>query len=442
MRSGTTGALLVALGLFAWGGGDAGAPAARSRHVVFLRAPAAQPGALARLAGDRAAVQRRMMADAGRVQSRFLTTQAPGLMTRRVEANWLANALVLELTADEAATLGSHPDVRRVLPDARIDLDDPEAEAPGSLAEGDDSEATWGLHAIGVLPARARHQVDGSGVLVGIRDTGYEETHPALAGKLESFRDFIDGRVEAYDDNGHGTHCAGTIGGAPHESGMQIGVAPAVRFVAGKIFNRSGFTQVSVILAGMQWVADPDGTPGTGDEPRLVSNSWGGPPGRDIFHEAVLGWERLGVLPVFAAGNAGPRPGSVGVPGGYPEAFAVGATTVETQVAPFSSRGPSRWKGQELIKPDVAAPGHLVTSAFPGGGYRALSGTSMATPHVAGVVALLLQKKPTLDASDLRYVLEETAVQHGPGEKNMDWGSGLIDVGAALDLVADPASGL
>lgn len=439
MRIGTTGALLVALGIFAWGGGEAEAPTARQRHLVFLRAPADQPAALAALAGDRAALQRRMMADAGRMQARFLTTQAPGLLARRGEANWLANALVLELTSDEAATLASHPDVRRVLPDARIQLDDPRAEPLGALAEGDDGEATWGLHAIRALSAREKHGVDGSGVLVGILDTGYEESHPALKGKLASFRDFINGRVEAYDDNGHGTHCAGTIGGAPHESGMQIGVAPGVRFAAGKIFNRSGFTQISVILAGMQWVVDPDGSPGTGDEPRLVSNSWGGPPGRDIFHEAVLGWERLGVLPVFAAGNAGPRPGSVGVPGGYPESFAVGATTVETQVAPFSSRGPSRWKGQELIKPDVAAPGHHVTSAFPGGGYRALSGTSMATPHVAGVVALLLQKKPDLDASDLRYVLEETAVQHGPGEKNMDWGSGLVDVEAALDVVTDPA---
>lgn len=440
MRVGTTGALLVALGVFAWGGGDVEAPAARQRHVVFLRGPADQSAALASLSGDRAAIQRRMMADAGRTQARFLTTQAPGLLTRRVEANWLANALVMELTASEADTLASHPDVRRVLPDARISLDDPRAEPPGALVQGDDGEATWGLHAIRALPARLAHQVDGTGVLVGILDTGFEESHPALAGKLASFRDFISGRVEAYDDNGHGTHCAGTIGGAPHESGMQIGVAPGVRFAAGKIFNRSGFTQISVILAGMQWVVDPDGSPGTGDEPRLVSNSWGGPPGRDIFHEAVLGWERLGVLPVFAAGNNGPRPGSVGVPGGYPEAFAVGATTVDTQVAPFSSRGPSHWQGAELVKPDVAAPGHQVTSAFPGGGYRALSGTSMATPHVAGVVALLLQKKPGLDAGDLRWVLEETAVQHGDGEKNMDWGSGLVDVQAALDLVSSPAS--
>jgi subtilisin family serine protease len=372
---------------------------------------------------------------ATRSQAGFLASLGVTLVGRDLRQLWLINALVLDASPEEVEELRAWPEVERVEEDEVVSLD-PVIGGTGSRiqAPGDTEQATWGLLAMRVLEAREKFLVDGSGVVVGLLDTGFDPGHPDLAGKLLRFRDLVSNKGGAYDDNGHGTHCAGTISGGI-ASGRAIGVAPGVKIVAGKIFNKNGFTSTSVILEGMQWVVDPDGKPGSGDEPRLVSNSWGGPPGSDLFRRATQSWSKLGIFPVFAAGNAGPRPGSIGSPGGYPESFAVGATTVETQMAQFSSRGPARYDGQERLKPDVSAPGRDVTSAVPGGGYRALSGTSMACPHVSGLVALLLQKKPDLDNADLRYVLEETAVQHGEGVKNNDWGSGLVDATAALELV-------
>lgn len=425
---------LVAGGLALVTGGGPTPPA--PRMLVLFREPAAAAQALEALPADRQVRIEALKQRAAATQTRFLAETVSVMAGHhQVESFWLVNALAIDLSEGEAMALRGHPEVAAVVPDVAIQLEEP-VPSTGPSAPGDTDEATWGLHAIRAREARARHGVDGTGVVMGILDTGFDPDHPDLKGKLMRFKDFVQQKGGAYDDNGHGTHCAGTIGGGK-ASGMEIGVAPGVTFVAGKIFTRHGGSTMSVILRGMEWVVDPDGKPNSGDEPRLVSNSWGGPPGAEVFRDATRNWVRLGIFPVFAAGNRGPGPRTVGVPGGYPESLAVGASTVETRIAVFSSRGPVVFDGKELVKPDVAAPGQDVTSSVPGGGYRAFSGTSMACPHVAGVTALLLQKNPKLDMDDLRYVLEETAVQHGQGEKNSDWGSGLIDAVKALDLLED-----
>ncbi len=412
-------------------------PKGSDRYIVLFHSPENGPAVATPDSADRSEVKRYLMGVAMRSQSSLLMERATLFAGRSLESNWLANALIFEMSPQEAREIEARPEVKQVFKDPRIRLDPIVASQVSTSAPGDSEESTWGLKAMGVLQARENHAVDGSGVVVGLLDTGFEETHPALQGKLLAWKDVVDNKQgPAYDDNGHGTHCAGTIAGSAGANGMEIGVAPGAKFVAGKIFNKHGYTSGSVILAGMQWVVDPDGKPGTGDEPRLVSNSWGSNGVTEVFLSAVESWKRLGILPVFAAGNAGPRAGTVGSPGAYPDAFTVGASTVDTQIASFSSRGPVVWRGKRIIKPDVVAPGRDVTSAFPGGGYRSLSGTSMATPHVAGLAALLYQKKPDLDLEDIRYVLEETAVQHGEGEKNSDWGRGLVDADAALNLVS------
>jgi uncharacterized repeat protein (TIGR01451 family) len=143
-----------------------------------------------------------------------------------------------------------------------------------------------------------------------------------------------------------------------------------------------------------------------------------------------------GIFAPFAAGNDGPDSASIDAPASYPETFSVGAVTDADAVANFSSRGPSSWFGTNLIKPEVSAPGVNVRSSLPGGAYGESSGTSMATPHVAGLAALMLQADSSLDAHQIETIIKETAVPLGSPIPNNDYGWGRIDAYAALAAVA------
>ena len=163
--------------------------------------------------------------------------------------------------------------------------------------------------------------------------------HPDLAGKVVAWRDFVNGRPTPYDDEGHGTHTIGTmVGGAA--GGAPIGVAPGARVVVAKALDHNGAATISTLLAAAQWITDPDGIPSTADFPTVVNASWGTPagPADDALLPLIRRWRELGIVPVFAAGNTGPR-GSVGLPAAYPETFAVGALGPGGHVAAFSSRG-------------------------------------------------------------------------------------------------------
>jgi subtilisin family serine protease len=359
----------------------------------------------------------------------------------KVESNWLTNSLILNATPEQIRGLEERGDVERIYINKTIQLAPFVASevTPGKFAQGDDEVSTWGIKATRTLEAREAFGVDGSGVVVGILDTGFDASHRLLSGKILRWKSFDGGnQPDPVDDNGHGSHCAGTIGGSSG-GGMEIGMAPGVKFVAGKIFTGGGGATTEGILGAMEWVVDPDGIPNSGDEPRLVSNSWGG--GMDDqdspFWTATKAWRDLDIAPIFAAGNEGPGASTVGSPGGYPEAFAVGATTVNTTMASFSSRGPVSWNGSNIIKPDISAPGKDVTSVKAGGEYWTISGTSMATPHVAGIAALLYQANPSLTVEQLIDVLQSTSIDEGPEGKDNDWGHGHIDTYAALAIVAN-----
>jgi subtilisin family serine protease len=415
-------AVLVLLGL--------ALPARAERYLVFLR----QEAPVASLA---ASVDRRELTSLLERRTRSAWTRvAPDVGVRAAaETLWISHAVAAELTSEEAARLAASPGVARVEPVAEVRL---EPVAEEALAEDppDDDAATWGLRAIRALEAREAHGVDGSGVVVGILDTGIDAAHPDLTGRTRAWRDFVSSQPDPYDDNGHGTHCAGTIAGGA-STGRAIGVAPGAELVVGKIFSKGGFTTSERILAGMQWVVDPDGVPGSGDEPRLVSNSWSGPAGSMTYLEAVRTWLALDILPVFAASNSGPKPETVRTPGGYPEALAVAAASWDGTIAEFSSRGPVVWNGEEIVKPDVAAPGNRVFSAWPGGGHKHLRGTSMATPHVAGLAALLAQASPGRTAAGMRDLLEATAADAGALGKDNDWGHGMVDAPLATAVAVD-----
>lgn len=304
---------------------------------------------------------------------------------------------------------------------------------------------TWGLNDIRVPDLKTEHpELNGSGVIVGSIDTGIDPTQPDLAGRVLAFKDFVNGQTTAYDDQGHGSHTNGTISGGD-ASGTQIGVAPGVRIVSAKVFGADGGATDDVILAAMQWIMNYDGK---GSHPAVVNNSWGGPQAaaqdlnKEPMHQMTQEWVKLNMVPVFAAGNEGPGASSVGTPGGYPEVIAVGAVDSSNTVASFSSRGPVTWKlglwksnffkiKKEFVKPDVMAPGVSVYSSLPGPTWDSWDGTSMATPHVTGVVALMLQANPKLTVAQVKSILMKTAQKLGSDANT--YGAGLIDAKASVE---------
>jgi subtilisin family serine protease len=409
------------------------APGARLPVLVTLRSAPASDGGPAHPLRDRVEVAAELRAEATRSQAPILEFLDRVARTTSVRRWWIANTLGLEATAEVAQALAQRGEVVAIEHDGAVSLPRPVA-ASSARPPSDDDDATWGLQATRTVQARETYGVDGEGVVVGILDTGYDASHPALAGRLRAWRSFVGAsHPRPIDDNGHGTHCAGSLGGEAI-AGMEIGVAPGVAFVAGKILDKNGGGTWSGVLDAMEWIVDPDGRPGSGDEPRLVSNSWGDSTGNAAVRQAMRRWLRLGILPVFAAGNSGPRAESVGYPGAYPEALAVAAVRPDGKAARFSSRGPVRLDGRVHVRPDIAAPGYMVTSARAGGGTKVSSGTSMAAPHVAGVAALLLEARSGLSPRDLRALLEASAVPAGAAGKDTTFGHGRLDAVAALEL--------
>ncbi|MGY3845011.1 S8 family serine peptidase [Streptomyces hydrogenans] len=269
----------------------------------------------------------------------------------------------------------------------------------------------------------------GKGVKVAVLDTGVDASHPDLAGRVSESKSFIAGE-EVADRNGHGTHVASTVGGSGAGSdGKEKGVAPGATLAVGKVLSDEGYGSESEIIAGMEWAAkDVDA--------KIVSMSLGsqeGSDGTDPMAQAVntLSAE-TGALFVIAAGNSG-APGSIGSPGAADSALTVGAVDSDDRAAYFTSQGP-RYRDQAL-KPDLAAPGVGILAArsqlTAGTGlYTSMNGTSMATPHVAGVAALLAEKHPDWTGARLKDALMSSS-------KTLDasayaLGSGRVDVGAAI----------
>ena len=356
-----------------------------------------------------------------------------------IDANglWISNLVIIRAPAHWFEKLINRNDLVHLELDQSFSLP-PMPEAKTS--SGDTSTHTYGLKKIGAPEVWSKYGITGKGVKVGVLDTGIFKTHPDFGDRVLLTKDFISSYADnaSNDGQGHGTHCAGTIGGS-NTSGRAIGVAPEASFVIGKIFNDSGSTTMSAILNAMQWIADPDSNPATDDAPRVVSNSWGGGQGTVQSEKprwtAVQTWRDLGIVPVFAAGNSGPSQGTMSVPGGYPHSFAIGATNKDDGIASFSSRGPIKWEGfGSLIKPDISAPGVDVYSAKHTGGYTAMSGTSMATPHVAGVVALMLQANPDLTVDRIESILTETSLDLGAAGKDNVFGEGRMDAYRAVEI--------
>lgn len=385
---------------------------------------------------ERMQIQRMLMQEAEQSQAQFKQTlnmwSRSGIVNQGYSL-WVANAMIVDLPVKDLSKLGSDPTVAYVHANSQMQLIAPIGGrwlAPFQMQE--EPQLTYGLQKINMPQLRAsKPDLTGKSIRVAVIDTGIDGQHPDLAGKVVTFGDFVNKKTAPYDDQGHGTHCSGTIGGGA-ASGTGIGVAPDVRFIGAKFLNSSGSGTFADALLAMQWVIDPDGKPETDDGAQIVSNSWGGggpskneDPADNALCKAVTSWVKLGIAPVFAAGNSGPSSQTIGLPGGCPAALTVGATDSNDKIANFSSRGPAVWKTGSFVKPDISAPGVKIKSSMPGNKYAELSGTSMATPHVAGVVSLIYQLQPKITAEQLINVLKTSATKIGDDPNT--FGAGRID---------------
>ncbi|MFI7008257.1 S8 family peptidase [Streptomyces sp. NPDC050145] len=286
-----------------------------------------------------------------------------------------------------------------------------------------------------------RRGVDGKGVKVAVLDTGYDTGHPDLKGRVAAEADFTGDGIQ--DRQGHGTHVSSTVAGTGVASGGRYaGVAPGADLLEGKVLDDSGYGYDSWILAGMEWAAAQDA-----DIVSMSLGKSGASDGTDALSSAV---DRLsagdGPLFVIAAGNTGDR--TIGAPGAADSALTVGSVTKQGGLSAFSSRGPRQ--GRWAVKPEISAPGSAIVAARAAGTledsavsdrYASLSGTSMATPHVAGAAALLRQQHPDLSGQRLKAALVGSAAPVS-GTTVDETGAGLVDVPAAsaAQVTAEPAT--
>lgn len=392
---------------------------------------------------------------------------------RDYQSFYIVNAFRVRATAALVHTLAARPDVARIVANPWVKgIPDQPANSAGDLQGAAPLTVEPNITRVGAPDVWALGYT-GQGAVVAGNDTGIDWDHPAL---LSHYRDQQPGYTRhdfnwhdaihsgggscgadspvPCDDYGHGTHTLGTLVG-DDGAGNQVGMAPGAQWIGCRNMN-VGYGTPATYIECFEFFLAPypvGGTPDQGDPdlaPDVINNSWGCPASEGCsagtLEPAVEALRQAGIAVVVSAGNAGSSCNTVDDPPSiYLQSFTVGAFNHATdQIAGLSSRGPVTYDGQTYIKPDLTAPGISIRSSVPGGGYEGgWSGTSMAAPHVAGAIALLLSAAPAyagrVDA--LQQVLIDTAetrasTQCGAaGPPNNVWGWGILDVAAAVQLI-------
>ena len=303
----------------------------------------------------------------------------------------------------------------------------------------------------GVTKARTDFGLDGnvdgyvssyskSDVVVAVIDTGIDAYHIDLdGGKVIGWKDLVRSKTAPYDDNGHGTHVAGIIAGTGEGNASYKGVANGAALVGIKVLDRRGSGSMSTVDAGIDWAIQNKDVYGI----KVINLSLGtstSSAGTDSTSIAVNRASASGIAVVVAAGNSGPAKYTIGSPGAASEAITVAAMADVGEngfnLADFSSRGPT---ADGRVKPDISAPGYNITApkANSTNGYVTYSGTSMATPFTAGVIALMLDANPSLTVNEIKTILNSTASDWGPTGADIDYGKGRLQAYDAIKVAGN-----
>ncbi len=385
---------------------------------------------------------------------------APDVQQRvnMVHPFWIDNIVLVKATRDVIEAIASRDDVLEVFDNFTVSLPPrPEERTDGPQLSPAQQTQLWdSIKKIGAKQVWTTYGITGAGVRVGGLDTGVDISHPDIAGKMVTTNPAdptYPGGWAEFDANGnkvvgsvphdsdqHGTHTTGTMIGG-NASGYSIGVAPGANLIHGLVIpgGSGSFTQVA---AGMQWIIDPDNNPLTDDGADVVNMSLGA---TGTYTQMVAPTDNMvaaGVFPSFAIGNSGPSSNTTGSPGNVPSACGVGATDSMDVIASFSSRGPVTWNYPPYvgtyIKPDMSAPGVKIYSSIPGGSWEWTSslgdwsGTSMATPHLSGTVALMRQANPSMTVETIKQILAQTAIELGDPGKDNSYGYGRVNAFASV----------
>jgi subtilisin family serine protease len=372
-----------------------------------------------------------------------------------VTSFWTSRSAYLQLDRDDLAKLVSLAGIQAVYGDTIVHLP-PVALArdlPAAVLE--DSAASWGITATGGLATWGAYGGRGTGVTIGVLDTGVDPTHPDLHGKVAKWAEFdATGQPvpdsQPHDSAWHGTHVCGTIAGG-NASGQWIGMAPEASLAVGLVLKGGSGTSQQV-LAGIQWAVEQ----GVDVLSMSLGAAMFGPQAPSTYTDGFLTCLRAGIPVIVAMGNEGAETG--GSTGSDIFAYAVGATDYRDVVAGFSGGQTEVITQSSIIaaahlpliytKPDVSAPGVDVTSSVPGPSWKAANGTSMATPHVAGAVALLLSNVPAIRselsgidrAVFIEDILTGSADELGEAGHDARYGFGRLNILRAVALAKQSPS--
>ena len=373
------------------------------------------------------------------------------------ESFFIINCVNLVARKSVIVELAKRDDVEKIIENKVIKVEKPEKNEIIRMSRSAyDIHIPWNLEAINAYKAQRYTKDCNNEVVVGIIDSGVDSTHSAISKNYRgndsslvaySWYNTITGKdgsqEKPYDDRGHGTHVCGTILGSKENA--LLGVAPKAKWIGVKVFDQDGETNNVKLLKAGEWIMAPNGDPTKA--PKVVNNSWGGNSNDGFFQEIVKKWREAGIFPVFSAGNVGPfndgGDDSIGTPGAYPESYAVGAIRKDEHIAKFSLRGKSSYTNK--IKPDIVAPGVNILSCIPGEKYTIYTGTSMAAPHVTGVIALMLQVNPNLTVDQIENILNETALplkdEYYTTTPNNGYGYGKVNAVSAVQLAMGQEKG-
>lgn len=376
------------------------------------------------------------------------------------ESFYIINAIQVKAEAGVIEEISKRPEVDRIDLNQKIENSVPVEKKKPKMGRFnfDDQEMEFNLKQIEVDKARRDFGAQGEGSIVGILDTTVDYAHPAIKENFIGYNsngqetNFSDGFYDAVesklrpvrsDDMQHGTHCTGIMLGQEKDSKGNpfniIGVAPKAKWLNARVFDNKGRNTASGFLRAAEWMLAPNGK--AEHTPDAINNSWGGGAKADVwFTDSIQRWRDAGIVPVFASGNTGSIDGavegSVSNPGNTESAFTVGAVDDKNVRAYFSNRGPSSFPNMTQFKPDVVAPGVSIRSSVKDG-YMCMSGTSMAAPHVTGMVALLKGENSSLTVGQIEDIIKSTTTpltdKDYPNSPNHGYGSGLVN---AYDAIA------